>query len=55
MNSFSSLTLTVVRLGPFRSCKTIYIVLASACYQPADRAEVLGDIQLLHELGMLPP
>lgn len=33
----------------------IYIVLASACYQPADQAEVPGDIELLHELGMLPP
>lgn len=30
-------------------------MLASACYQPADQAEVRGDIQLLHELGMLPP
>lgn len=30
--------------GPFRSCKTIYIVLASVCDQPAEQIEVLGDI-----------
>lgn len=40
--------------GPFRSCKTTYIVLASACEPPTDQVEVPGDISSC-EVSMLPP